>query len=60
MEQSQEEKIKELEKIHLVNDLKPIFSEKWVEKTWKWVLIFIAVGLAGKLLTTYIIDYILK
>lgn len=60
MEQSQEQKNKELEKIHLIQDLTPHFSEKWVEKIMKWVLIFIAVGLAGKLLTTYIIDVALK
>ena len=55
---NEEEAIKELEKRDFVEELKPIFSAKWVEKFVRYFLVTLASALMLIIITNYIINYI--
>jgi len=47
-----------LDKINFVQELKVVFSMKWVETVVKYFLVAVAIAIVGLIITNYVISFI--
>ena len=55
---NEKEAIDELKKRDFIEELKKVLSLKWVEHVVFWAIVLLATGVAGIIVTNYVLNYI--